>query len=298
MLVNGTSSSFAANYIQRYGVAPDMGSSVSPTVQKVDDNTHSSHISQDSKSSQLVVDAVTISAPAQEALLKSRQKESHQLSGLEKKERDSNGSVDENDDDNAAKSVEGTDEESSLGVELSESEQQEVRKLQQRDAEVKVHEAAHVAAAGRYAQGGASFDYETGPDGRRYAVGGDVSISVSAERTPEATIAKMQAVRRAALAPASPSGQDRRVAAEATQKETEAHKALAEEKMTESEEKVAVPGDTASIQSELAPDANMEPAKAVASADMDDIEKQWKQTAAQKSYIAPQNMTRSMEWAM
>ncbi len=52
-----------------------------------------------------------------------------------------------------------------------------------------------------------------------YAVGGEVKIDTSPERTPEATVSKMQQVRRAALAPADPSGTDRAVAAEAAQAE-------------------------------------------------------------------------------
>ena len=31
---------------------------------------------------------------------------------------------------------------------------------------------AHLSAAGAYAHGGASYEYELGPDGKRYAVGG------------------------------------------------------------------------------------------------------------------------------
>jgi hypothetical protein len=45
---------------------------------------------------------------------------------------------------------------------------------------------------------------------------------MSPERTPEATIHKMQQVRRAALAPAEPSGTDRAAAAQASQIEARA----------------------------------------------------------------------------
>lgn len=93
----------------------------------------------------------------------------------------------------------------------------EISRLQTTDRAVRAHEAAHVAAGGSYVQGAASFTYQTGPDGKRYAVGGEVSIDVSAERTPEATIQKMEIVRAAALAPADPSATDRAVAASATQ---------------------------------------------------------------------------------
>jgi hypothetical protein len=111
---------------------------------------------------------------------------------------------------------------SSGGVnKLSREEEQTVQELKQRDAEVRRHEAAHMAAGGA-AAGGASFEYEVGPDGRSYAVGGEVSIDMSEGSTPQATIQKMQTVKRAALAPADPSGQDRAVAASAAAIEAKA----------------------------------------------------------------------------
>lgn len=113
---------------------------------------------------------------------------------------------------------------------LSEEEQLEVKELKRRDAEVKAHEMAHVAAGGQYVRGGASFEYQTGPDGKRYAVGGEVSIDTSPiSGNPKATIRKMQAVKRAALAPAQPSGQDRAVAAAASQAEAQARQQLQSE---------------------------------------------------------------------
>ncbi len=106
---------------------------------------------------------------------------------------------------------------------LSEEEQSEVTDLKQRDTEVRAHEAAHMAAAGGYARGAAQYTYEQGPDGKQYAIGGEVQIDVSAvPDDPEATIRKMETVRAAALAPANPSGQDRSVAAQATVAITEA----------------------------------------------------------------------------
>lgn len=106
--------------------------------------------------------------------------------------------------------------ESASNQQLSEEEQEQVQGLKQRDAEVRAHEQAHLAAAGPHAKGGASFEYQTGPDGKRYAVGGEVQIDTSpVEGDPQATVQKMQQVRAAALAPGSPSGQDRAVAAQA-----------------------------------------------------------------------------------
>jgi len=114
-------------------------------------------------------------------------------------------------------------------IELSEAEQEEIRKLQQRDAEVRRHEAAHLGAAGPYALGGASFTYTRGPNGRQYATGGEVSIDVSAASTPEATLRKAEVIRRAAVAPATPSAQDRAVAAQAGQLAAEARREIAAE---------------------------------------------------------------------
>jgi hypothetical protein len=112
------------------------------------------------------------------------------------------------------------------GEVLSNEEVQLIEDLEQRDAEVRAHEQAHVAAAGGYATGGATYEYEQGPDGKRYAVGGEVGIDTSSESTPQKTIQKMQTVYKAAMAPASPSSQDRRVASTAKQKEAQARQEL------------------------------------------------------------------------
>ncbi|MEM6551631.1 MAG: putative metalloprotease CJM1_0395 family protein [Planctomycetota bacterium] len=112
------------------------------------------------------------------------------------------------------------------GQPLTEAEQQQVRELQARDREVKAHEQAHKNAAGQYATSGPTYTYQTGPDGKRYAVGGSVGIDVSPEDTPEETLRKMEVVRRAALAPGEPSAQDRRVAAQATRTANQARQEL------------------------------------------------------------------------
>ena len=88
--------------------------------------------------------------------------------------------------------------------------------LQLRDREVRAHEAAHKAVGGGHV-GGASYTYQQGPDGRQYAIGGEVSVNMSsAGSNPEAIIAKMNQIRAAALAPADPSSQDHAVAAAAS----------------------------------------------------------------------------------
>lgn len=111
--------------------------------------------------------------------------------------------------------------EATPGGDLTPDEQQVVSELRTRDAEVRSHEAAHMAAGGGLTSG-MSLSYQLGPDGKRYAVGGEVSIDASPGKTPEETVLKAQRIRAAALAPAEPSAQDRSVAARAGQMEADA----------------------------------------------------------------------------
>ena len=118
----------------------------------------------------------------------------------------------------------------------SAEEEQQVEKLERRDREVRRHEQAHQAAGGQWVRGGPTYEYETGPDGKRYATGGEVQIDTAPiPDDPQATIAKMRQVRRAALAPAEPSAQDRAIASKALQTESQARAELAEKKRAERE---------------------------------------------------------------
>lgn len=109
------------------------------------------------------------------------------------------------------------DERKANGEPLSEQEQKQLDYLKKRDQEVRAHEMAHVAVGGDLVKRGASYEYETGPDGKRYAVGGDVIIDTSAGRTPEDTLRRAERIRAAAMAPAEPSTQDYNVARQADQ---------------------------------------------------------------------------------
>lgn len=123
---------------------------------------------------------------------------------------------------------------------LTEEEQKQVEELKARDTEVRAHEQAHIAAGGSYVRGGARYDYQTGPDGKKYAVGGEVSIDTSAvEGDPQATINKAQVILKAALAPAEPSGQDKAVASQARQMMASARKELMSEKINTNSENTA-----------------------------------------------------------
>jgi len=168
----------------------------------------------------------TISYPrTHQDIDKTTNKEQHSTSpeSLEKK---SSKNTAENVDTNKT-----TSENNNTKNALNEEDVKIIQALKQRDMEVRNHEAAHLAAAGQYATGGAKFQYQRGPDGKNYAVGGEVSIDTSAiPNDPEATIKKAQQIQAAAHAPATPSNQDRQVAAQARKMESEARMALAEQR--------------------------------------------------------------------
>lgn len=106
---------------------------------------------------------------------------------------------------------------------------EQVQTLKARDLEVRNHEQAHAAIGGKHA-GQPEYTFTKGPDGVNYATEGEVSIDVAPiPGNPEATLAKMQTVRAAALAPAEPSGQDRQVAAEADRIAAQARQELTQQ---------------------------------------------------------------------
>ena len=139
-----------------------------------------------------------------------------------------------------------------------EQELQEIRDLSARDREVRAHEQAHATVGGQYA-GAPSYEYQRGPNGVRYAVAGEVPIDVSPEATPEETIQKALIVQRAALAPAEPSAQDRKVAAQAAQLRAQAQQELAaqrrEETSSNNETQAAEDEDTA-VDTNTLPDSS------------------------------------------
>ncbi|WDO01945.1 hypothetical protein C3Y05_020355 [Aeromonas allosaccharophila] len=110
----------------------------------------------------------------------------------------------------------------------------QVQDLIERDQEVRTHEQAHQSVGGEYASS-PTYQFTQGPDGKRYATGGEVQIDTSAvPGDPAATIAKMQQIRSAALAPAEPSAQDLAVARSAAASEAKARKELMAEQSAKS----------------------------------------------------------------
>lgn len=129
---------------------------------------------------------------------------------------------------------ESTENENSAKNEFSEAEQREIEKLKRRDREVRAHEMAHQSAGGQYA-GTASYSYTTGPDNRRYAVGGSVDIETSPAKTPEETVKKADQIKRAATAPANPSSADLQIAAKATRIKMQAQSKINQKTMSQPE---------------------------------------------------------------
>ncbi|WP_322520392.1 putative metalloprotease CJM1_0395 family protein [Guyparkeria halophila] len=153
-------------------------------------------------------------------------------------------------------------------------EQRMLTDLKARDREVRAHENAHRAAGGNLVRGG-SYDYQQGPDGKRYAVGGDVQIDTTpVPDDPRATADKMAQVIRAALAPAEPSPTDLAVAAQATAERNRAQaEAQAEAQST------GQASDQA--ESRAGPDFQGDDERSAAGVDSSDASTQYRRTANQ-----------------
>jgi hypothetical protein len=114
--------------------------------------------------------------------------------------------------------------------ELTPEQQRQVAKLKEIDRAVRAHEAAHIRAGSGLVTSGASYSYTYGPDGKAYAVGGEVGIDTSSERKPQANIDKGQRIVAAALAPSDPSPQDYRVAGIGAQLEAQGRAEMSAER--------------------------------------------------------------------
>ncbi|HEX5393614.1 MAG TPA: putative metalloprotease CJM1_0395 family protein [Rhodocyclaceae bacterium] len=148
---------------------------------------------------------------------------------------------------------------------LSPQQQQQVDQLQATDRKVRAHEQAHIAAGRELITSGPQYSYTYGPDGKQYAVGGEVGIDTSPEKKPDANIRKGERIQTAALAPAEPSQQDYSVAAAGSRLEEQgradklreeaqamAQKAAEAEKQQEQQNQTVASdtnGDTSSTQS-------------------------------------------------
>lgn len=126
---------------------------------------------------------------------------------------------------------------SSIGTDkdkLTEDQQRQVEKLKERDKEVKTHEQAHLSSAGGLNASAPTYTYQTGPDGKQYAIGGEVSISFTPTGDPQKDLQAAEAMKNSALAPADPSSQDRSVAQAADKMIAQAQQEILQAKQEQS----------------------------------------------------------------
>jgi len=146
--------------------------------------------------------------------------------------------------------------------ELSSEELQQLRELERRDQEVRTQDMAFLAAAGG-AAGSYSLQYETGPDGRRYATGADIKLDTSSGATPEQTLAKARALRAASMSARASS--DVNAATKAVRMEAEARAEIERARAAESQ----LPADGASEPEAALPEVELHGIETEPSADVE-----------------------------
>lgn len=99
---------------------------------------------------------------------------------------------------------------------LDDGDKELVQRLRARDIEVRMHEQSHATAAGKYAAGPPSYNYQRGPDGKMYAIGGSLAVDVGQEASAAENNSKSAILRAAAMGVAEPSAADAMVAAQAS----------------------------------------------------------------------------------
>ena len=119
-------------------------------------------------------------------------------------------------------------------AELSPEDERLLAEMRSTDQKVRAHEQAHASAGATNVR----YEYDTGPDGRQYAVAGTADISVQARADdPDSKLDQARQMRTAALAPADPSTQDMAVAAKASRIEMEARREKADAELEDMVEK-------------------------------------------------------------
>ncbi len=117
---------------------------------------------------------------------------------------------------------------------LNVNEKLEVMALKQMDRSVRRHEQTHMRTAQNLSVGTPTFEYAIGPDGKKYAIGGEVNVNFSiVDEDPRATVEKALRIQRTALAPSDPSPKDFQSANEARIMENKARRKLAREELKE-----------------------------------------------------------------
>lgn len=85
-------------------------------------------------------------------------------------------------------------------------------KFRNKDLEVRTHEQAHATIA--HTTSPIAYNYQEGPDGKMYAVGGSVRFDTSIPEDPKSAIFKMEMLQKAASAPVETSAADNTIAAQ------------------------------------------------------------------------------------
>jgi hypothetical protein len=83
-------------------------------------------------------------------------------------------------------------------------------RFQNRDQEVKTHEQVH--ASSTTTTSAMNYNYQLGPDGKLYAMGGSVRFDTSIPQDKEAASSKLEELKKAANAPGSLSSADAQIA--------------------------------------------------------------------------------------
>ena len=88
-----------------------------------------------------------------------------------------------------------------------------LEKFKNSDSQIRTHEQSHAANGNTTTP--ISYKYQTGPDGKMYAVGGEVHLDTSLPSDPKAAAFKLSQIQRASSAPSDMSGADSHIAIQA-----------------------------------------------------------------------------------
>ena len=91
--------------------------------------------------------------------------------------------------------------------------QRVLEKFKSSDSKIRAHEQAHAASGPTTTP--ISYKYQAGPDGKMYAVGGEVRLDTSIPQDPKAAAFKLSQIQKASSAPAEMSGADAHIAIQA-----------------------------------------------------------------------------------
>lgn len=98
-----------------------------------------------------------------------------------------------------------------LGENYDENDYQRVlNKFKNKDSEVKTHEQTH--ASGATTTSAINYNYQVGPDGKLYAIGGSVRFDTSIPKDPQSAKVKMDQLQSASSSVSSLSGADASIA--------------------------------------------------------------------------------------